>query len=283
MGNIKMKFAKKLLISLTIMMTLLSLIENKRSKRALPPRTEIVLEGGVCQRSTPPRPVQPRVQVNRPPGWTGPQPGGPKITYKCAPGLVCAAKPSQRNMTGINMYCQKPRVRPTPVRRGAKLGEVCGQPSVRGAPKIPCEAGLKCKAPSNGMKGAPHTCQRATGLRHPEQPEMPVFAEEGEVCSRPVPNFQSVHCRPGLECRPHDNDRNLSGVSSYCLPPAEDLAQEGEVCSRPTPDFKKRNCEMGLVCRPRDGEEMLSGVSSICQGPKIHIKIEAPQQRLYYG
>jgi len=251
------------------------LIESRRSKRALPPQTVLVKEGGVCQRSTPPPQPQIKKPVKRPIGWTGPT-GPAKIIYKCVDGLVCAAKPEQRMMTGINMYCLTPEEanRKTPElkpRLGVVgLGEACSQPSVRGAPKMPCEKGLVCKAPANGMKGAPHTCQykQATGLRIPEREKLEL-AEEGEVCSRPIYGFETKLCAPGLECRPHNSDRMMKGVSSYCLPPAEDLAQEGEVCYRPTPDFKRRECEAPFLCRPRDGDEQLKGISSYCLPPKM--------------
>jgi len=346
MGNIKMKFAIKLLVSFTVMMTLLSLIE---SRRALPPMTLIVREGGVCQEAPrAPEPRMERIQKKRP-SWAraipevhmerkikiekihevGPQPGGRKTILKCDRGLVCAPRNSQRHFTGVNYYCQRPdNVRPHPRPRPprpqgpAQLGEVCSSTAQRIMRK--CAKGLSCGEPFRGdyrvqLKGATLRCQIdppaklgevcssstrrftrecAKGLvcGEPEQPEEETLpngkiikreralgfdltchrarevAEEGEVCSRSTPGFKRLDCADGLTCRPRDEARNLSGVSSYCLPPAEDLAQEGEVCYRPTPGFKSRNCELGLVCRVRDGDEMLKGVSSICQPPKIHIK-----------
>lgn len=190
---------------------------------------------------------------------------------KCVLGFECRPREQHIRMglTGVSSICQRKNA--LGFKNFAKPGEVCSRPIIGLKPRE-CQPGYECRRRDQdlrmGMTGVSSICQlKGTGLRD--------FAEAGEVCSRPTPDFKPIRCKAGFECRPRDQDVRMGkkGVSSICQLMREEnktkqnIARIGEICFRPIPNFQTKKCPIGFECRPRDEHVRmgLKGVSSVCQ------------------
>merc|ERR1712032_182072 len=262
MGNIKMKFVIKfnlphLFLALTILMTLLSIIENRSKSRRMPnpnvPYGQQARHGEICQK-----------------------PGDISFTQKeCGPGLYCGLKPvSKYRDLGLQYhYCLKNGEQFKDYR------EVCHQP---GRNPIMCKNPLVCRltgkdegGKGNGISyclnkrmpaGEGQVCQKIqansntnecrTGLvcapklvagGYSQEHYCQKFVNYEEVCT----GRNSVRCKSPLVCRPRDEDYGMgTGFDSICQLP-EIPARYLEVCKKVDPNFKPKECETGLVCAPK--------------------------------